>query len=217
MRNAADVERICLAALDRPASERAAFLDDACREDEALRQDVESLLAHASPAEQFFEQPAVERSDALAGLSGLSVGQRLGAYQIIAKLGAGGMGEVYRARDTQLGREVAIKILPVVFARGSGAAGAVRARGTCPGIVESPAHRRDLRHRNRPADAGHRVRALVMELVEGVTLAERIARGPLPVADALAIARADRRCPRGRAREGHRAPRFQTGQYQDHA
>ena len=54
-----EVERICLAALDRPADERAAFLDDACHGDDALRHDVESLLAHASPAEQFIEQPAV--------------------------------------------------------------------------------------------------------------------------------------------------------------
>ena len=71
MSNVADVERICLAALDLPANERAAFLSDACQGDHALRQDVESLLAHASPAEQFLEQPAVEGSDALASLSGL--------------------------------------------------------------------------------------------------------------------------------------------------
>ena len=112
----ADVERICLAALEHPASERAAFVLEACHGDEALRQEVESLLAHASPAEQFLAQPALHADDALAGLSGLSIGQRLGAYQIIARLGAGGMGEVYRGRDTRLGRDVAIKILPVVFA-----------------------------------------------------------------------------------------------------
>src|SRR5688500_19134262 len=104
MSNVADVERICLAALERPPTERAAFLVQACHGDEALRQEVESLLAHASPAEHFLEHAAVDGSQALVGLSGLSVGERLGPYHIIATLGAGGMGEVYRARDTQLGR-----------------------------------------------------------------------------------------------------------------
>ncbi len=188
MRNAADVERICLAALDRPASERAAYLDDACHEDAALRQEVESLLAHASPAEQFFQHPAAERSDALGGLSGLSVGQRLGAYHIIAKLGAGGMGEVYRARDTQLGREVAIKILPVVFAVDPERLARFEREARVLASLNHPHIAAIYGIETGAADAGQRVRALVMELVEGPTLAERIARGPLPMAEALGIA-----------------------------
>ncbi len=188
MRNAADVERICLAALDRPASERAAYLDDACHEDAALRQEVESLLAHASPAEQFFQQPAAERSDALGGLSGLSVGQRLGAYHVIAKLGAGGMGEVYRARDTQLGREVAIKILPVVFAVDPERLARFEREARVLASLNHPHIAAIYGIETGPADAGQRVRALVMELVEGPTLAERIAGGPLSMAEALRIA-----------------------------
>jgi len=189
MSNVADVERICLAALDLPANERAAFLSDACQGDHGLRQDVESLLAHASPAEQFLEQPAVEGSDALAGLSGLSLGQRLGPYQIIAKLGAGGMGEVYRARDTQLGREVAIKILPVVFALDPERLARFEREARVLASLNHPHIAALYGIETTPAGAGHRVRALVLELVEGVTLADRIAHGPLPVGDALAIAR----------------------------
>ena len=179
-----EVERICLAALDRPAEERAAFLEHACHGDEALRHDIESLLAHASPAEQFIEQPAVAGAGALAGLSGLSLGQRLGPYHIVARLGAGGMGEVYRAHDTQLGREVAIKILPVVFAADP------------ERLARFEREARVLASLNHPHIAAiYRLErsngqtALVMELVEGLTLADRIADGPLRTAEALTIAR----------------------------
>jgi serine/threonine protein kinase/tetratricopeptide (TPR) repeat protein len=187
--NAADVERICLAALEQPATERAAFLADACQGDDALRREVESLLAHATPAERFLEQPAVEGSAALAGLSGLSVGQRLGPYCILDKLGVGGMGEVYRARDTQLGREVAVKILPVIFAMDPERLARFEREARVLASLNHPHIAAIYGVETGPATAGASVRALVLELVEGVTLAERIARGPVPVADALAIAR----------------------------
>ncbi len=109
---------------------------------------------------------------------------RLGPYEILAPLGAGGMGEVYRARDTKLSREVAIKVLPEALAQRRRAAGAVPPRGAGPGVAQPPAHRGDLRARG----AGG-LEALILELVEGETLAERIARGPLPSDEALEIAR----------------------------
>jgi hypothetical protein len=110
------------------------------------------------------------------------VGQRLGAYEVVAKLGEGGMGEVYRARDTKLQRDVAIKVLPPLFA--SDPARLIRFEREAQtlaalnhphvaqiyGVVEHPA-------------------ALVMEFVDGETLAQRIARGPLPVDEALPLAR----------------------------
>jgi serine/threonine-protein kinase len=184
-----EVERICLAALDRPAEERAAFLDDACRGDDALRHEIESLLAHASPAEQFIEQPAVAGAGALAGLSGLSLGQRLGPYQIIAKLGTGGMGEVYRAHDTQLGREVAIKILPVVFAMDPDRLARFEREARTLASLNHPHIAAIYGVEADPSGDGVPRRALVMELIEGPTLAERIAGGPLQTAEALTIAR----------------------------
>ena len=115
-----DLERICHAALERPAAERVAFLAEACRGDEALRRDAEDLLANESAAASFLEVPVEGRWMREAGGStgpALAAGQRLGSYTIGAPLGVGGMGEVYRARDSTLGREVAIKVLPALFTR----------------------------------------------------------------------------------------------------
>ena len=101
------------AALEKPPAERDAFLTKACAGDDALRQEVESLLAYESASSQFLETPAAGVAVAPGGSAMLN--RRLGPYTIVAPLGAGGMGEVYRARDSKLGRDVAIKILPSHF------------------------------------------------------------------------------------------------------
>jgi len=102
------------AALVRPAGERAAFLRAACDGDEVLLQEIESLLAHESASSGFLETPAAAVvAGAPTGMPMLN--RQIGPYTIVAPLGVGGMGEVYRARDTKLGRDVAIKILPRVF------------------------------------------------------------------------------------------------------
>ena len=93
---------------------RPAYLAAACNGDEALRQEVETLLASHARAASFLETPAVLFDDT-CGRKSLE-GQRLGLYQIAARIGTGGMGEVYRARDTKLNRDVAIKVLLPAFA-----------------------------------------------------------------------------------------------------
>jgi eukaryotic-like serine/threonine-protein kinase len=103
----------------------------------------------------------------------LSVGTRLGAYEIISAIGAGGMGEVYRARDTKLGRDVAIKVLPASLTSDPER---LARFGREAQVLAS------LNHPNIAAiyhveEAGEQP-AIVMELVEGETLADRIARGP---------------------------------------
>jgi serine/threonine-protein kinase len=114
----------------------------------------------------------------------LSAGARLGPYEILAPLGAGGMGEVYRASDTKLNRAVALKILLPALATDAD----YMARFTREAQVLA-----SLNHPNIAAIYGLEdsdgVRALVMELVEGATLAERIAAGPLPLEETLHVAK----------------------------
>ena len=110
----------------------------------------------------------------------LQLGARLGAYEITSLIGAGGMGEVYRARDTRLGRDVAIKVLPSQFALDPERV----ARFTREAQVLAA-----LNHPNVAAIYGFEEAALVLEYVDGPTLADRIARGALPLDEAVPIAR----------------------------
>ena len=122
----------------------------------------------------------------------LQIGARLGPYEIQAAIGAGGMGEVYRARDTKLNREVALKVLPDVFARDPERLARFQREAEVLASLNHP----NIAHIHGLEESGA-VRALVMELVEGPTLADKLApaRSPgpkghgLPVTEALAIAR----------------------------
>jgi serine/threonine protein kinase len=120
---------------------------------------------------------------------GIPAGMRLGSYEVLAPLGAGGMGEVYRARDSKLGREVALKLLPAAFAAAPERLARFRREAE---VIAS------LNHPNIAAIYGledtDRGQALVLELVEGPTLAEKLRSGSLPgrglpMDEALAIAR----------------------------
>jgi eukaryotic-like serine/threonine-protein kinase len=113
----------------------------------------------------------------------LSSGTRLGSYEILAALGAGGMGEVYRARDTKLNRDVAIKVLPELFANESERLARFRREAQMLAALNHP----NIAHIHGFEDSGD-IHALVMELVDGLTLAERIEQGPIPLAEALRIA-----------------------------
>ena len=111
------MDQIFHAAVERPPSERAAFLDEACAGDQSLHKQIEELLAAHDEAGSFIEQPAiaVEARSVAKQETGLAVGQSIGHYRIISQIGAGGMGEVYLAEDMTLGRKVALKLLPADF------------------------------------------------------------------------------------------------------
>jgi serine/threonine protein kinase/Tol biopolymer transport system component len=113
----------------------------------------------------------------------LSSGSRLGPYEIVAAIGAGGMGEVYRARDTRLARDVAIKVLPDHHAATSEVRARFEREARTVSSLNHP-HICTLHDVGREGDTDY----LVMELVEGESLAQRLARGPLPVAEVLKLA-----------------------------
>jgi eukaryotic-like serine/threonine-protein kinase len=114
----------------------------------------------------------------------LEAGVRLGPYEIVSLLGAGGMGEVYRARDTKLNRDVAVKVIPDILALDPDRV----SRFTREAQVLASLNHPHIAAIYGFEDSGA-IHALVLELVEGETLADRIARGPIPIDEALPIAR----------------------------
>lgn len=185
------VERLYHSALERRPGDQAVFLEKACEHDEELRQEVESLLACRDKAADFIESPALEEVAQLltkveiekSSPRSLLPGTTISHYRIEEKIGAGGMGEVYRAHDPRLNRDVAIKILPEAFA-----ADADRLRR----FEQEARAAAALNHPNIVAiyDVGTWANAIpyvVSELLEGETLRGCLQRGPLPVRKAMEV------------------------------
>jgi serine/threonine protein kinase len=174
------VEQVFEAVVTRPAAERSGVLAALSGDDHGLRREVESLLAHAAGASAFLATPAFPAAS-IAGEPPL-IGRRFGTYQVRSFLDAGGMGEVYRAHDERLGREVAIKILPMSSASNPERRARFEQEARLLAALNHP-HIGAI-YGIEPIDGRP---ALVLELVDGETLAERIATAPLPMDEALAI------------------------------
>ena len=162
------------AAQSREGDERAVYLDQACGADASLRAEVESLLAaRGTPG-----------SGAVPALPQLSPGTMFGPYRVDALIGAGGMGQVYRATDTRLHRTVALKVLAPDLSQDPefGARFEREAR-----VLASLNHPNIAAIYGLEQDGG--VQALALEMVEGPTLADRLVTRPLPASEALTIAR----------------------------
>ena len=165
-----EIKKLYQAALQLGPDARVAFLDQVCAQDEVLRRELQSLWAFEDNSEKIFETPALEiAAKALAKDSLASLPERnLGDYKVLSLLGVGGMGEVYRAHDSKLGRDVAIKLLPEIFA------------GDPERVARFNREAKLLAALNHPniaaiygAEQSGDMHFLVLELVEGETLSER--------------------------------------------
>jgi len=179
------IERIYQDALDHEPSTRSAFLDQACAGDADLRREVVSLLEAHKPDDQFLEAPALEvTARALAAEAPrLARGQRLGSYELIAPLGAGGMGEVWRALDPDLNRQVAIKILLSQYSRDPQRLRRFEQEARAAGMLNHP---NILAIYAVGKEEGSPY--LVTELLEGATLRQRLAGGAIPEGKAIEYA-----------------------------
>jgi hypothetical protein len=178
------IEKLYHAALELRPEEREAFLDQACAGDEELRREVVSLIASHNQARTFISAPPADVIGAMIAerQSGSMIGRRLGRYRLDSLLGAGGMGEVYRARDTRLDRDVAVKILPSHLA---GDPEALRRFEREAKAVAALSHPNILSIFDFGVEAG--VSYAVTELLKGETLGERLKRSPLDWREAVAV------------------------------
>ena len=174
------IKAVLQAALEIDPAKRAAFLESACLDDADLKAEVQSLLDHDVSSAGFLEQPAVEGVEAATHLQ---PGSRLGPYEIVEHIGAGGMGEVYRARDSRFEREVAIKLLPAAFAHDPDRLSRFEREARAAG---------SLNHRNVLIvhDFGYQsgVPYLVSEFLKGETLRECLQKSAIAPKAAVAYA-----------------------------
>src|ERR1044072_3731187 len=179
------IKEIFISAQDRPPAERSDYLNEVCRDDPSVREEVEALLAADADNDDFLSSPAYEFVEGiLAGEpSEFLAGQKIGRFEILCSLGTGGMGQIYLAHDETLGRKIALKPISRDFAadphrvhrfeQEARAASALNHPNVC--VIHDVGKTESGRH------------FIAMEYIQGITLREQLARGTLKPAEALQV------------------------------
>lgn len=177
------IKEIFNSALQYEPGERAAFLSTACAEDEPLRQEVESLITSHEKEGRFIDAPAYEAAAAILSHETLLTGQMIGRHQILGLLGKGGVGEVYLAEDTSLGRKVALKFLTTDFTKDTDRLRRFEQEARAASALNHP----NILTIHEIGDAEGR-RFIATEFIDGETLRQRLTRGSLEVEEAVDVA-----------------------------
>ena len=179
------VKELFRSALEHEIEERAAFLERACAGDDGLRREVESLLASFEESDSIIETPVAEAAAQLLTRDKAEslVGQQLGHYETIALLGEGGMGAVYLAKDTKLGRKVALKLLPILLYKRCRPLAALRA-GSARRLIANHPNILTI-YEIGETNGTH---FIATEFIEGETLRERMTGAPMQIGEVLHVA-----------------------------
>src|SRR5262245_33631958 len=178
------VENLFHSALESLPGEREAFLDKACADDQSLRKDVDNLLESFDEAGEFIEKPLIEDSLSNASRPTESIlGHKIGNYEILSLIGAGGMGEVYLARDARLDRQIALKILPSQFTQDPAQVERFEREARAASALNHP----NIITIHEIGQEGD-IHFIATEFIEGRTLREIIANERIQLRESLAIA-----------------------------
>ena len=178
------IQALVQSALELESGDRVSFLNEACAGDESLRRQVESLLVSHEQAGSFLESPAAEVAAPLVtdAQTRLMAGEAIGPYRILSQIGSGGMGEVYLAHDTRLGRKIALKLVSASFTKDDERVRRFRQEASAASALNHPNIL--TIHEVGQTDSAH---FMATEFIEGETLRERLRRGPMNLDEVLDI------------------------------
>jgi serine/threonine protein kinase len=177
------IKALLESALERAPLERSAFLNDACAGDTALRSEVDALLDSHARSGDFMESPAYAVMAGSLTDTDLVPGSAIGPYEVISRLGAGGMGEIYLAHDTRLGRKVVLKALPTAFTKDSERVRRFQLEARAASSLNHP--NIITIYEIGQLDQLHYI---ATEFIDGETLRQRMANAELTIAEAVEIA-----------------------------
>jgi len=176
------IKALLESALERDPPERETFLDERCAGDPALRAEVEALLISHARSGDFIEAPAYEVLAGSLTQTDLITGQVIGPYEIVRRLGAGGMGDIYLAEDTRLGRKVALKALPAHFTKDVERVRRFQLEAKAASALSHP----NIITIYEIGQIDH-LHYIAFEFIEGQTLRQRMTIAPLTIAEGLQV------------------------------